>query len=77
MTLLTKCLSQRDSDIDWGSREVGDPCSGGSSVADPRQPGAPSHHWREDDDCRKCVGWDLLWVGPNDVGVIEMIVFAV
>ena len=71
MTLSTRPPSQRDSDIDWGSREVGDPGSGCSSVADLGQPGAPSHHWRADDDCRKCVEWDLLWVGPDDVGVIE------
>ena len=36
---------------------------------DPRKPGTPPHHWREDDACGKCVEWDLLWVSPNDVGV--------
>ena len=72
MTLSTRCPSQRDLDINWGSREVGHLCSGGSSVVDPGQPGAPSHHWRADDDFRKCVEWDLLWVGPDDVGVVEM-----
>ena len=41
------------------------------------QPGIPSHHWRVDDDCRECVGWDLLWVGLDDVGVIEMTVVTV
>ena len=68
----TRCLSQRDSDIDWGSREVGDSGSGGNSVVDLGQPGAPSHHWRADDDCRKCIEWDLLWVGPDDAVISEM-----
>ena len=72
---MTECPSQRDSDIYLGYREVGDPGSGRSSVADRGQLGTPSHHWRADDDCRECVGWDLLWVGPDDVGVAEMTVF--
>ena len=74
--MLTRPPSQRDSDTSWGSKEVRDLCSGGNSVVDPGQPGAPSHHWRADDDCRGCVGWDLLWLGPYDVVVIEMTVFA-
>lgn len=76
MTLSTRCQSQRDSNIHWGSREVGDPGSGRSSVADLGQPGLPSHHWRADDDCGKCAEWDLLWVGPDDVGINEMTVVA-
>ena len=76
MTLSTRPLSQRDSDTNWGSREVRDPCSGGSSVADLGQPGIPSQHLRADDDYRECVEWDLLWVGPDDVGVVETTVVA-
>ena len=76
MTLSTECPSQGDSDIHWGSREVGDPGSGHNNVADSGQSRAPSHHWRVDDDCRECVGWDLLWVGPDDVGVAKMTVVA-
>ena len=72
----TKCPSKRDSDIDWGSREVGDLGSGSNSVADFGKPGIPSHHWRADDDFRECVGWDLLWVGLDDVGVGETIAVA-
>ena len=72
----TRLLSQRDSDIDWGLREIRDPCSGRSDAVDPGQPGAPSHHWGADDDRRECVEWDLLWVGPNDVGVVKMTVVA-
>ena len=77
MTLSTRPPIQRDSDTNWGSREVRDPCSGCSGAADPGQPGTPSHHWGADDDCGECVEWDLLWVGPNDVGVIETTVVAV
>ena len=76
MTLLTGSPSQGDSDIDRGSRETRDPCSGRSGAAYPGQPGAPSHHWGADDDRRECVEWDLLWVGPNDSCVAKMIVFA-
>ena len=43
---------------------------------DPRKPGTPSHHWRVDDACGESVEWYLLWVGPDDVGVIETTVFA-
>ena len=68
--------SQRDSDTDQGPREIGDPCSGYSSVADRGQPGIPSHHWGADGDCGECVEWNLLWVGPNDVGVVKMIAVA-
>ena len=71
MTLSTKCPSQGESDIYWGFTEVGDPGSGRSGDVDLGQSSAPSHHWREDDDCRECVGWDLLWLGPDDVGVAE------
>ena len=59
------------SDLDWGPREIRDSCSGHSSAAYPGQPGAPSHHWGADDDCGECVEWDLIWVGPNDVGVAK------
>ena len=38
--------------------------------------GVPSHHEGADDDCGECVEWDLLWVGPNDAGVIKTIVFS-
>ena len=72
----TESPSQGDSDTDRGSREIRDPCSGRSGAADPGKPGVASHHWGADDDRRECVEWDLLWVGPNDVGVIKMTVVA-
>ena len=71
VTLSTGSPSQGESDTDRGSREIRDPCSGHSGVGDLGQPGTPSHHWGVDDDCGECVEWDLLWVGPNDVGVIK------
>ena len=69
--------SQRDADTDRGPRETGDPSSGCSDAADPGQLGVPSHHWGADDDRRECVEWDLLWVGPNDVGVVKTTAVAV
>ena len=72
--LPTGSPSQRDADTDRGPRETGDPGSGHNSAVDPGQPGIPSHHWGVDDDRRECVEWDLLWVGPNDVGVVKTIV---
>ena len=42
-----------------------------SGNTDPGQPGTPSPNWGVDDDCGECVEWDLLRVGPNDVGVIK------
>ena len=68
--------NQRDSNTDQGPREIRDPCGGHSGSADPGQLGAPSHHWGADDDCGECVEWDLLWVGPNDVGVVKTIAVA-
>ena len=70
----TSYPSQGDLDTHWGFAEVRDPCCGRSGVADPRQPGTPPHHWRVDDACGECVEWDLLWVGPDDVFIVEMIV---
>ena len=74
--MLTGSPSQGDSDTDRGSREIRDPCSGRSGAAYPGQPGTPSHHWGADDDSGECVEWDLLWVGPNDVGVAKATVVA-
>ena len=71
MALLTGSPSQRDTDTDRGPRETGDPGSGRSGAADPGQPDIPSHHWGANDDRRECVQWDLLWVGPNGVGVVK------
>ena len=76
MTLSTGAPSQRDTDIDRGPRETGDPGSGRSSAADPGKLGIPSHHRGVDDACRDSVEWDLLWVGPNDVGVAKVTVVA-
>ena len=76
MALSTGSSSQRDSDTGRGPREIGDPCSGRSGAVDPGQPGVPLHHWGADDDCRECVEWDLLWVGPNDAGVVKTTVVA-
>ena len=77
MTLSTRCPSQRDSDIHWGSREVGDPGCGRSSVSGLGEPGVSSHHWRVYDDCRECVGGDLLWVGLDDVGEMTVVAMQV
>ena len=66
----TESPSQGDSDTDRGPREIRDTCSGRNGAADPRQLGAPSYHWGAYDDCGQSVEWDLLWVGPNDVGVV-------
>ena len=63
--------SQGDSDTDRGSREARNPCSGCRCAAYPGQLGIPSHHWGADDDGGECVEWDLLWVGPNAVGVVK------
>ena len=68
---LPRSPSQRDSDTDQGPREVRDSCGGHSGATDPGHPGAPSHHKGADDDCGESVEWDLLWVSPYDVGVIE------
>ena len=68
--------SQRDTDTDRRPRETGDPGSGRSSAANPRQPSVPSHYWGVDDDRRECVEWDLIWVGPNDFRVVKMTVVA-
>ena len=75
MPLLTRSPCQGDMDTHQGSREVRDLCYGRSGAADPRQPGTPPHHWREDDACGECVEWDLLWVGLDDVVFVETIVF--
>ena len=71
MPLSTGSSSQGDLNIDRGSREARNPCSGRSCAANPGQPGVPSHHWGADDVSGKCIGWDLLWVGPNAVGVAK------
>ena len=63
---------QRELDTDHGYREVRDPCYGRSAAADPGKLGSPSHHWRADDACGEIIEWDLLWVDPYDVGVVEM-----
>ena len=76
MTLSTESPSQGDSDTDRGSREARDPCSDRNCAAYPGQPGVPSHHRGADDACRECVEWDLLWVGPNDAGVVKTTVVA-
>ena len=74
--LSTKSLSKGDSDTHQGFGEVRDPCCGCSGAADPGQPGIPPHHWRADDACGVCVGWDLLWVVPDDAVVNEMTIVA-
>ena len=76
MPLLTRSPSQGDSDTYRGFGEVREPCCGRRGAADPGQPGTPPHHRRADDTCGECVGWDLLWVGPDDVVVIETTVVA-
>ena len=37
----------------------------------PGQLGTPSHYGRTDDVGGECFEWDLLWVGPDDAGIIE------
>ena len=76
VSLSTGSPSQGDSNTDRGSREARNPCSGHSCATNPGHPGVPSHHWGADDDSGKCAGWDLLWVGPNDVGVAKATVVA-
>ena len=71
MPFLTRSPCKRDTDTHQGSREVRDLCCGRSSAVDPGQPGIPSHHGGENDACGECFEWDLLWVGPDDVVVIE------
>lgn len=74
--MLTRSPSQGDSDTHQGSREVRYPCFGRSDVVNPGQPGTPPHHWREDDACGESVEWDVLWVGPDDVVIVEMTIVA-
>ena len=74
--MLTRPPSQRDVDTNRVSRDVRDLCCGHNGTANLGHPGAPSHHWREDDSCGESVEWDLLWVGPDDVVIIETIVVA-
>jgi len=38
------------------------------------QPSVPQHHWRASLFFGDCFGWDLLWVGPGDDVISEMIV---
>ena len=71
MPLSSRTPIQRDSYIYRGPREVRDLCCGRSNAADLGKPGAPSHHWGADDAYGECAEWDLLWVGPNDVVVVE------
>ena len=74
MPLLTRSPCQGEMDIDQGSREVRDLCCGHNYAVDPRHPGTPPHHWRVDDASGECVEWDLLWVGSNDVVIVETII---
>ena len=69
--LSTGSPSQGDSNTNRGSREARNPCSGRSCAVNLGHPGVPSHHWGADDDSGKCVGWDLLWVGPDVVDVAK------
>ena len=76
MPFLTRSPSQGVSDTHRGFGEVRDPCYGRSGAVDLGKPGTPSHHRGSNDAYGECFEWDLLWVGPDDVVVIETIVVA-
>ena len=77
MPFLTRSPSQGDLDTHQGFGEVRDLCCGRSGATDPGQPRTSSHHWRADDASGECFEWDLLWVGPYDAVISEMIVVVV